>query len=128
MSMRPLGSDPRFLTNALRIENREALIGLLQQRFAAEPASQWLKKFADTGIPAAPINDVPEALGDAQTLARGLIVQIEHPALGEARSIANPIKFSDLPVSYRLPPPLLGEHNSEILQELGYAAEKAVRG
>ena len=124
----PLGSDPRFLTNALRIENREALIGLLQQRFDAEPTNQWLKRFADAGIPAAPINDVPEALSDAQTLARGLIVQIEHPALGEARSIANPIKFSDTPVSYRLPPPLLGEHSSEILQGLGYAAEKAVRG
>jgi crotonobetainyl-CoA:carnitine CoA-transferase CaiB-like acyl-CoA transferase len=120
-----LGSDARFSTNALRIENREALIGLLQREFDKEAATQWLQKFADAGIPAAPINNVPEALSDAQTLARGLIVQVEHPALGEARSIANPIKFSNTPVSYRLPPPLLGEHTKEILQSLGYGAEGA---
>jgi formyl-CoA transferase/CoA:oxalate CoA-transferase len=53
-----------------------------------------------------------------------LIVQIEHPAMGAAKSIANPIRFSNTPVSYRLPPPLLGEHNGEILQSLGYTAEE----
>jgi len=114
-----LGKDPRFLTNALRIEHRVELVALLQQGFDSESRSAWLKKLASASIPAAPINTVPEALRDPQTLARGLIVQIEHPALGQVRSIANPIKFSDTPVSYRLPPPLLGEHTEEILQSLG---------
>jgi crotonobetainyl-CoA:carnitine CoA-transferase CaiB-like acyl-CoA transferase len=54
-----------------------------------------------------------------------MIVQLEHPALGMARSIGNPIKFSETPVSYRLPPPLLGEHTAEILQSLGYSEEEA---
>ncbi|MHB8503536.1 MAG: CoA transferase, partial [Candidatus Acidiferrales bacterium] len=61
---------------------------------------------------------------EAQTKARGMIVQLEHPALGMARSVGNPIKFSETPVSYRLPPPLLGEHTSEVLQELGYSEEE----
>jgi crotonobetainyl-CoA:carnitine CoA-transferase CaiB-like acyl-CoA transferase len=53
-----------------------------------------------------------------------MIVQLEHPALGVARSIGNPIKFSKTPVSYRLPPPLLGEHTHEVLRGLGYSEEE----
>ena len=114
-----LGKDPRFASNPLRIEHRVELLASLQHRFDAEPRDAWLSKFANAGIPAAPINSVPEALRDAQALARGLIVKIEHPALREVRSIANPVKFSDLPVTYRLPPPMLGEHSEEILRSLG---------
>jgi crotonobetainyl-CoA:carnitine CoA-transferase CaiB-like acyl-CoA transferase len=113
-----LGSDERFLSNALRIQHRAELVSLLQARFDGESAAAWVEKLACAGIPAAPINGVPGALSDAQTLARGLIVQMEHPALGQVRSIANPIKFSATPITYRLPPPLLGEHTEAILREL----------
>jgi crotonobetainyl-CoA:carnitine CoA-transferase CaiB-like acyl-CoA transferase len=122
-----LGADPRFLTNPLRTANRMKLISLLQKRFDDQPMSAWLEQLARAGIPSAPINGVPEALNDAQTLARGMIVQLEHPSLGEVRSIANPIKFSNTPVSYRLPPPLLGEHTAQILQSLGYSSEDGAR-
>jgi len=118
-----LGVDPRFQTNAVRIANRAELLAALQVKFDSEAASVWLEKFASAGVPCAPINTVPEALNDAQTLARGLIVQLEHPSLGQARSIANPIRLSDTPVSYRLPPPLLGEHTAQILQSLGYSVD-----
>jgi crotonobetainyl-CoA:carnitine CoA-transferase CaiB-like acyl-CoA transferase len=121
-----LRSDERFLTNALRLKHRSQLIALLQERFEREPTSTWLEKLATAGIPAAPINGVPEALSNEQTLGRGLIVQIEHPSLGTVRSIANPIRFSTTPVSYRLPPPLLGEHTAEILADLGYPADELV--
>jgi len=116
-----LGNEPKFATNALRIANRSELVPQLQSQFDTEPAAVWLEKFAKANIPAAPIHSVAEALQDAQTSARGLIVQLEHPALGEVRSIANPIRFSDTPVSYRLAPPLLGEHNREILEELNHS-------
>ncbi len=118
-----IGSDERFTTNALRIKNREILVPLLQNIFKQEPATRWLEKFAAAKIPAAPINTVAEAIEDKQTRARRLIVQLEHPTIGTAKSIANPIRFSKTPVSYRLPPPVLGEHTGEILQSLGYSAE-----
>ncbi len=121
-----VGQDERFRTNALRTQNRAELIPLLQKMFDAHPASTWLEKLAAAEIPAAPINTVEDAVNDAQTLARNMIVQLEHPALGVARSIGNPIKFSETPVSYRLPPPLLGEHTREILCGLGYSNEEVL--
>jgi crotonobetainyl-CoA:carnitine CoA-transferase CaiB-like acyl-CoA transferase len=114
-----LGDDARFTSNALRIEHRSELISLLRKDFASQPRDAWLGKFAKANIPAAPINSVPEALRDEQTLARGMIVQMEHPALREVRTIANPVRFSEMPVSYRLPPPMLGEHTAEIMRSLG---------
>ena len=120
-----IGRDERFQTNALRTKNREILVPMLQNLFQQYPALVWLEKLAEADIPAAPINTVSEAVNDEQTRARSLIVQIEHPAMGTAKSIANPIRFSKTPVSYRLPPPLLGEHTREILESLGYTAEEA---
>jgi glutaryl-CoA transferase len=116
-----IGTDERFSSNALRIKNREVLVPLLQNIFQQEPASRWLEKFAGAEIPAGPINTVAEAIEDGQTRGRGLIVQLEHPTIGTAKSIANPIRLSRTPVSYRFPPPLLGEHTTEVMQGLGYA-------
>jgi crotonobetainyl-CoA:carnitine CoA-transferase CaiB-like acyl-CoA transferase len=119
-----IGRDERFSNNSLRIKNRQVLVPRLQAIFHQKPAATWLDKFAAAEIPAAPINTVAEALEDVQTSARGLIVQLEHPTIGTAKSLANPIRFSSTPVSYRLPPPLLGEHTSAVLQTLGYSAEE----
>lgn len=120
-----LGGDARFQTNAARTQNRNVLIPMLQKEFAGHSAQEWLDRLAAAEIPAAPINTVAEALHDAQTDARGMIVELEHPALGLARSVGNPLKFSETPVSYRLPPPTLGEHTLQILTALGYSEEEA---
>ena len=118
-----IGRDERFSTNALRIKNREVLVPQLQEIFQQKLVATWLEKFAAAEIPAGQINTVAEALDDKHTRGRGLIVQLEHPTIGTAKSIANPIRFSRTPASYRLPPPLLGEHTVAILESLGYTPE-----
>jgi crotonobetainyl-CoA:carnitine CoA-transferase CaiB-like acyl-CoA transferase len=116
-----LPNEARFRNNAERIKHRSELIPILQKAFSKKSASEWLERFATAGIPAAKINGVSEALNDIQAKARGLVVQLEHPMLGTIKTIANPMRLSDSPVTYRLAPPFLGEHTNQILQALGYS-------
>src|ERR1700722_16936550 len=119
-----LSSDRRFRNNVERIKHRSELIPILQKAFNQKSACEWLARFATAGIPAAQINGVSEALNDIQAKARGLVVQLEHPILGIVKSIANPMRLSDNPVTFRLAPPLLGEHTNQILQDLGYTTKE----
>jgi crotonobetainyl-CoA:carnitine CoA-transferase CaiB-like acyl-CoA transferase len=113
-----LGRDPHYATNAQRIEHRNDLLPILRSRFAQQPTDLWLAKLAEAKIPSAAIHSVPEALQDQHTMERALVVEIEHPLLGMARSISNPVRMSETPPVYRLPPPLLGEHTDAICAEL----------
>jgi formyl-CoA transferase/CoA:oxalate CoA-transferase len=116
--------DPRFVTNAKRNEHRDELIPLLQEILEKKEADYWLERFVAEGIPCGPINFPDETLADPQLLARGMIVELEHPLAGLVRSIGNPVHLSETPITYRLPPPLLGEHNEEVLSALGYDARQ----
>lgn len=119
-----IGRDPRFADNRLRTENRAQLIPALEKIFRTRPVPDWLARFREAEIPAGAVNTVEEALKDPQALARNAIIEIEHPLIGVARSIANPIKMSATPVLYRYPPPLLGEHSATILREAGISNDE----
>jgi crotonobetainyl-CoA:carnitine CoA-transferase CaiB-like acyl-CoA transferase len=116
--------DPRFSTNSDRLAHREELADLLQNILVQKEADYWLEALRAAQIPSGPINSVPETLAHPQLLDRGFDVDLEHPLAGWVKSLANPMRFSDTPVSYRLPPPTLGEHNTAILGELGYTPEE----
>jgi crotonobetainyl-CoA:carnitine CoA-transferase CaiB-like acyl-CoA transferase len=114
--------EARFATNPARLANRAQLIDLLQSRLEALPSAEVLARLQAAEIPCGPINGVPDSLADPHYLARGNIVELEHATAGLLRSLANPVRLSDTPAAYRLPPPRLGEHTQAVLTELGYAA------
>ncbi len=118
-----LTTDERFRTNADRLNNREILVPMLAERFRQNSCSEWIEELKAAGIPCGPIYSPAQALADEHVLARGMIVNLEHPVLGMIRSIGSPMNLSDTPVNYRQPPPLLGEHTLEVLSELGYSRE-----
>ena len=119
-----LMNEPRFATNTDRLAHRDELVKLLQNILAQCEADHWLEALREAQIPSGPINSVPETLSHAQLLERGFIVELDHPLAGLVKSLANPVRFSETPVSYRLPPPRLGEHKATILSELGFTAEE----
>jgi glutaryl-CoA transferase len=107
-------ADPRFASNAQRTIHREALIPLLEEILRGRDADHWVDALVAAGIPAGPINFPDETLTDPQTLARRMIVELEHPLLGVVKSIALPIRFAANGPTYRRYPPRLGEHNLEV--------------
>lgn len=113
-----LASDSRFVTNSLRLENREALIPLLEDIFLQRDTADWLERLRGAGIPSAPINHVSQALKDEQLATRGLIWECEHPTAGNIRLVGSPMHFSETPTRLYKAPPRLGEDNKRILEEL----------
>lgn len=118
-----LAADARFATIPGRLQHRLALIEEIEKSFAARDADEWVELLLRAGIPAGPILNYAEALNSEQALARQAVMEIDHPVEGRVKSIGFPIKLSQTVQRVRRPPPLLGEHNEEILDELGISSE-----
>jgi crotonobetainyl-CoA:carnitine CoA-transferase CaiB-like acyl-CoA transferase len=117
-----LASDPRFATNADRVRNRAALYALLPELMRRKSQAEWVQGLAPLGVPCSPVNTVDQVFADPQVQARGMKVSVPHPLAGSVDLIGNPLKLSATPVTYRRPPPTLGQHTEEVLQELGLGA------
>jgi crotonobetainyl-CoA:carnitine CoA-transferase CaiB-like acyl-CoA transferase len=120
-----LADDPRYRTNPRRVENRAALVGELQTIFLTRPSEEWVEGLLAAGIPAGPINDVATALNDPQVAARGLLHTVSDARGDLLRLVGYPAQFSATPAEVHAPPPALGQHTDQVLQEvLGMDAER----
>jgi crotonobetainyl-CoA:carnitine CoA-transferase CaiB-like acyl-CoA transferase len=119
--------DPRFALNPARLAHRAELIPLVEARLTHLSAAELLPKLRAAEIPCGPINNIPDLLADAHYRERGNIVEQQHTRAGAVTSLANPVRLSDTPARYRLPPPMLGEHSQKVLSELGYSAQEIER-
>ncbi len=112
-----LVDDSRYATNAARNANRASLIEALQQAFLTRTYEEWETILMPAGIPMGAINTIDRVLDHPQVVARGAIVDSDHPVAGRVRMVAPPVAMSETPGSVERPAPLLGEHTAQVLRE-----------
>jgi glutaryl-CoA transferase len=123
-----LAEETRFKTNSQRIVHRAELIPLIAEVMRTRSKQEWIEALEAATVPCGPINNMKEVFEDPQVRHRELRVDIPHPLGGIAPVVANPMRFSETPVEYRLAPPLLGQHNDEIYRGLlGKSATEIAR-
>jgi crotonobetainyl-CoA:carnitine CoA-transferase CaiB-like acyl-CoA transferase len=113
-----LPSVERFATNAARVANRQLVTDTLTPVMQANPTAWWIERLEAIGVGCGPINRLSQVFADPQVQARNTVVRMQHPAAPDGiEVIANPVRLSETPAEYRLPPPMLGEHTDAVLSE-----------
>lgn len=114
--------DPRFATNVMRVQHRAETVALVAQVLQKNTRDHWLGAFDQAGIPCSPLHTLGELSEHAHTHESGMRFEYEHPELGTVRSIAQPLRFDGERTPLRRHAPSLGEHNLDILRQLGFSA------
>ncbi|ASR36524.1 CoA-transferase [Prauserella marina] len=117
-------ADQRFRTNTDRVERRDELAAELSVTLRRKDTGVWVDELLDAGVPAGPIRDYAESCADPHTLAREMVLELEHPREGTVRSLGIPVKLGATPGSVRRVAPALGEHTDEVLAAAGCSAEE----
>ncbi|MGZ8211244.1 MAG: CaiB/BaiF CoA transferase family protein [Burkholderiales bacterium] len=113
-----LTADPKFSTNALRVQNRAELVPRLEAIFRERTVEAWMAVLRKADVPAAPVNNLDRAFSEPPVAEREMIVEYDHPDVGRVRLPGNPIKMSGVTGTISKPAPRLGEHTTSVLTEL----------
>ena len=116
-----LAADPRFATNALRVDHRGETVAAVSEVLARRDRDDWIAAFSAAGIPCSPVHTLGEMAAHPHTAASGIVQRYDHPAYGALNTVAQPLKFDGRRSGVDRPPPLLGQHSREILLEAGYS-------
>jgi len=115
-----LEHDPRFNSIEARSRNGKELVAILDQAFATKTRDEWFKILKKAGCIYTPVQAPSEVVSDPQALANNYFVEVDHPERGKTKMTRFPWDFSETPASCRRPAPAFGQHNEEILLEIGY--------
>lgn len=118
LNLNELEEDERFLSPTLRAENQVALRIILEDIFAHETSEVWLQKFADAGVPCAPLNTYSQVLKDKQVEYMQWVQDLELPNGVHTKTFVSPLRFNNKSSQIQMRPPSLGEHNNEILKDI----------
>jgi len=119
-----LPKDERFSTPSKRLENRKELEEIINDALSTKNRDEWLKILEEGDVPAAPVNNVAQAFSDPQILSRNMIVEFDHSLGGKVKTMGSPFKISQVDEEVFNPPPLLGQHNEEVICSLlGYSRD-----
>jgi crotonobetainyl-CoA:carnitine CoA-transferase CaiB-like acyl-CoA transferase len=110
-----LARDERYVTNALRVMNRDALVARVSELLARRTSREWLDAFNSAAIPCGPINSIAEAFAEPQAVHRKLRFDLPRAQGGSVPQVRNPAIFSRSPITPITPPPALGEHTNDVL-------------
>jgi crotonobetainyl-CoA:carnitine CoA-transferase CaiB-like acyl-CoA transferase len=113
-----LADDPRFDTEAKRVEHRAALVPLLNEVLGARTADEWLKQLEAAGVPAGRIRTVAEVCESEHLKARGMVVRLPHATAGHVTVMGVPIRLDATPGAVTTAPPRLGEHTGTVLRRV----------
>ena len=116
-----LAEDKRFRSRNSRRDNYADLHAELAAIFSTRTRDEWLKRLEENDVPAGPLYNMAEVLGDPQVKHLGLVEEIKHPKAGALKFVRSAVNYADLPRKRASAPPLLGEQTTAILTELGYS-------
>jgi crotonobetainyl-CoA:carnitine CoA-transferase CaiB-like acyl-CoA transferase len=117
-------ADTSLYSQDGRNASRESILAKVRSWTLAHTVDECCAALDAAGVPAAPVQTIDKVLSDPQTLARGMVVEQDHPTVGKIRLPNLPFRFSDCDTSPSGPAPLLGQHNRDIAASLGYSAEE----